>query len=150
MPEINSSVRIATWQQDQRVIQLLREQIFIVEQQVPIALEWDGLDANCIHVLAILDAEHAIGTARLHINEGSHIGHIGRMCVLPAYRHSGVATSLLRLLLDQASQLSLKGFQLNAQTYITPFYEKFGFVCDGDEFMDAGIPHLHMNLDLSV
>lgn len=148
MPEINYSVRIATWPQDQKALQLLREKIFIIEQHVPVELEWDGLDENCMHVLASLDTGPAIGTARLHINEETHVGHIGRMCVLPAYRRSGVATSLLRLLLNQATQLKLKGFQLNAQTYITAFYEQFGFVCNGDEFLDAGIPHLQMRLDL--
>ena len=33
---------------------------------------------------------------------------------------------------------------LNAQTYAVPFYAKHDFTVVGDEFMDAGIPHLAM------
>src|SRR5690606_6381921 len=59
------SVRIVRWQQAQEQLRDIREQVFIEEQQVPVALEWDGLDENAIHVL-ILDAEgRPIGCARI-------------------------------------------------------------------------------------
>ncbi len=36
------------------------------------------------------------------------------------------------------------GFVLDAQIQALPFYEKLGYVAEGDVFMDAGIPHLLM------
>jgi ElaA protein len=33
---------------------------------------------------------------------------------------------------------------LGSQSHATGFYEKLGFVIEGDEFLDAGIPHRHM------
>lgn len=33
---------------------------------------------------------------------------------------------------------------LDAQTYATDFYAKYGFVVEGEEFMEDGIPHLTM------
>ena len=38
---------------------------------------------------------------------------------------------------------------LNAQTHAQGFYERCGFVLDGEEFMEAGIPHVRMIQELS-
>jgi ElaA protein len=34
--------------------------------------------------------------------------------------------------------------RIDAQTYLVDMYAKHGFVPDGDEFLDDGIPHLPM------
>lgn len=137
------SICIADWQEDSHKLRPVRETVFILEQQVPLELEWDGLDAACLHVLAADAAGNPIGTARLLPD-----GHIGRMAVLREWRGRGVGSALLQLLLAEARKRELRQAVLNAQTYAAGFYTKFGFQAVGEEFMDAGISHVKMVLPL--
>ncbi len=34
--------------------------------------------------------------------------------------------------------------RIEAQTYLTEMYGKFGFVRDGDDYLEDGIPHVSM------
>ena len=124
-------------------IKAVRERVFIQEQHVPEALEWDGLDDEAIHVVAQDNHAQVIGTARLLQD-----GHIGRMAVVPEWRHQGVGSAMLRELLEIAQQWKLPRVFLHAQTSATGFYERHGFHKQGEEFMDAGIPHRYMQRTL--
>ncbi len=124
-------------------IRAVRERVFIQEQHVPETLEWDGLDETATHVVAQDKHVQVIGTARLLRD-----GHIGRMAVLPAWRHQGVGSAMLKQLLVIAEQWKLAKVFLHAQTSATGFYERHGFYPLGDEFMDAGIPHRFMERTL--
>ncbi|MGR3448325.1 MAG: GNAT family N-acetyltransferase, partial [Paracoccus sp. (in: a-proteobacteria)] len=64
----------------------LRRKVFIEEQGVAEAEEWDGLDGQALHLLVWQDGT-AIGTARILIKDGT--GKIGRVCVLPEARGAG-------------------------------------------------------------
>jgi len=134
-----------SWQQSQLALQAIRKTVFIIEQNVPEELEWDGLDAQCLHVLTVDLQGQPIGCARLLAD-----GHIGRMAVLKEWRGRGVGTALLQALLDIARSLSHPEVFLNAQTYAVGFYEKYGFERLGDEFLDAGIPHFKMHCRLKI
>ena len=113
------------------------------EQGVPEALEWDEWDAPSRHFLAEDAQGHPIGTARLLPD-----GHIGRMAVLAFWRRRGVGTALMRQVLAAAREAGFTAVELAAQTHALKFYARFGFVTHGDEFMDAGIPHYTMRLEL--
>ena len=125
-------------------IKAVREQVFIQEQHVPVALEWDGLDDEATHVVALNNHNQEIGTARLLQD-----GHIGRMAVLPPWRHQGVGSAMLQELLLIARQRQLSKVFLHAQTSAISFYEHHGFHVLGEEFMDAGIPHHYMERHLA-
>jgi predicted GNAT family N-acyltransferase len=131
-------VREADWIRDADVLRAIREQVFIREQAVPPALEWDGLDPHCVHVIAECDGQ-AVGTGRLLPD-----GHIGRMAVLREWRRRGVGAALMTRLIDLARARGFQLLALNAQTHAIAFYQRFGFVCEGPEFEDAGIPHVRM------
>jgi predicted GNAT family N-acyltransferase len=47
-------------------------------------------------------------------------------------------------LLEEAQRNNQRHLALNAQTRACDFYRPFGFVEEGAEFMEAGIPHLAM------
>jgi predicted GNAT family N-acyltransferase len=136
-------VREADWQRDQEALRAIRESVFVREQGVPLELEWDGLDSDCLHLLAETGDGAAVGTGRLLPD-----GHIGRMAVLPEWRRRGIGRSLLRGLIDAARQRGVARVILNAQTYAIAFYEKAGFEAVGAEFLDAGILHRRMILQL--
>lgn len=132
-----------SWQSAEKELRALRETIFINEQQVPEALEWDGRDDDGVHVLALDEQDHPIGTGRLLSD-----GHIGRMAVLPPWRHQGVGSALLTALIAIAQKMHLPSVELAAQTQALGFYQQQGFHTVGEVFMDAGIPHRRMQMML--
>ena len=146
MPPSRYTTHLVTWQAAEPQLRTIRTEVFILEQRVPEALEWDGEDAHAIHALATDLNSNPIGTARLLLHGA--LAHIGRMAVLPAWRGQGVGASLLQVLLDEARKHGAGSAFLNAQTYAVPFYERFNFVREGEEFLDAGIPHYRMTFCL--
>ena len=138
------SVRRASWLADQPALRALRSRVFIDEQKVPPALEWDdAIDAGCLHVLAQDADGQAIGCGRLLPD-----GVIGRMAVLPQARGRGVGAALLQALLQVARERGHRVVTLSAQVHALGFYARAGFVASGDEYVDAGIPHRAMSLVL--
>jgi predicted GNAT family N-acyltransferase len=90
--------------------------------------------------VALFDrAGRLLGTGRLLPD-----GHVGRMAVLPQARGTGVGSALLAALLQAARARGDREVALSAQTHAIPFYERFGFVVEGEEYDDAGIPHRRM------
>jgi predicted GNAT family N-acyltransferase len=136
------NVRHAPWPLDAPALQAIRHEVFVREQQVPIELEWDGLDAECRHFLAEDGGGTAIGCARLLPD-----GHIGRMAVLAAWRRHGVGRALLQAAIAAGRAAGQGELLLNAQTHALAFYERAGFVACGPVFDDAGIEHRAMRLD---
>ena len=134
----------AQWADDSDTLMKLRTRVFVEEQNVSAALEIDGKDSECQHVKAMVDGL-VIGTGRLLPN-----GFIGRMCVLAEYRNRNIGTMMLENLVQQALDSGHQKVLLNAQSYIIPFYQKYGFRIDSGEFIEAGIPHQRMVLDLKT
>lgn len=127
------------WEDNRRELGAVRRAVFVEEQRVPESLEWDGMDADCYHVLVTAADQQPVATGRMKPD-----GHIGRMAVLPAYRGQGIGSAVLVALLKVARQQQYAGVFLHAQLSAIAFYERHGFVVYGAEFMDAGIPHKSM------
>lgn len=143
-------VKIADWSklEQQEEIKAVRQQVFIVEQHVPIELEWDELDQECLHLLVSNNINQFVATARMHVEKT--IAHIGRMAVLKPHRQQGIGSLMLETLLEQAVHSDVKEIKLNAQTTAIRFYKRYGFITVGDEFPDAGIPHYKMVLTINT
>ncbi|MCG8426247.1 MAG: GNAT family N-acetyltransferase [Chromatiales bacterium] len=135
------TVRLADWQQEGEALRHIRDQVFIQEQAVPKALEWDGEDESSLHVIAEDTEGNAIGTGRLLTS-----GQIGRMAVLPRWRSYGVGSALLNALLQTARLGNYPTIFLNAQIHAKAFYNQHGFTPVGEQFMEADIPHIRMEL----
>lgn len=121
---------------------VLRRRVFIEEQGVSEAEEVDGLDGEAVHLLARVDGQ-PLGTARLLLRGSS--GKIGRVCVLPEARGTGLGVALIRAALAHfRARGDIHEARLSAQSHAIGFYERLGFVAEGAEFLDAGIPHRNM------
>ena len=140
-------VQLMTWSDALPLARAVREKVFIEEQDVPRELEWDEWDQRSDHAIALDGRSNVIGTARL-LSIGC-VGRIGRMAVLRPWRGKGVGAALLEALLRLAGERGVPEVMLHAQTHAAGFYRKFGFVTRGDEFLEAGIPHVEMSLRLS-
>lgn len=122
----------------------VREAVFVVEQQIPKDIEFDNIDPSCYHFIARDVHHNAIGTARLSPDQ-----KLGRMAVLPEWRNKGVGKALLISAIDKARKLGWTEIFLNSQVAATGFYEKAGFVKQGQLFNEANIPHQTMYLAIT-
>ena len=126
--------------------------VFVVEQNIPVELEWDQWDDGSLHAVAASAAGDPVGTGRLlpasFDLRSPATGHIGRMAVLASARRHGVGSAILQALMQAAPKQGCTGVVLHAQSYVVPFYAHHGFVIEGDEFVEAGIPHRIMRAHL--
>lgn len=134
-------IEVVHWDTHADLLKMVREKVFIQEQHVPVALEWDGMDVTATHLLALNLAGEAIGCARL-VGDGS----IGRMAVLKPWRGLGVGRALLKKAVSMYRESGAAKITLSAQVHAIPFYEKSGFVCCSEPYPDAGILHIDMQL----
>lgn len=127
----------------------LRTEVFVVEQNVPPEEEQDDYDEEALHWL-FLDGQNgeALATGRMlpyqEVCQSRPVAKIGRVAVKKSRRGEKLGNLLMREIL---SYVDAEGFDqaiLDAQTPVLGFYEKLGFVAEGEEFMDAGIPHYRM------
>ncbi len=143
-PDLRFTVEPADWNVDRDALRHVRDRVFVQEQQVPVEEEWDDLDPQCRHVLARDMDGAAIGTGRLTPER-----KIGRMAVLADWRGQGVGAAMLLQLLDRARELGWRSVSLHAQISAIEFYSRHGFLAYGDEFVEAGIRHRVMQLQLT-
>ena len=124
----------------------LRRTVFIEEQGVAEAEELDDKDDHAIHILATLDGV-PMGSARLLLSGDT--GKIGRVCVLPAARGTGLGAALMRAAIGELRrQPGITRAKLGSQTHALGFYERLGFTAEGPVYDDAGIPHRDMVMAL--
>jgi len=119
----------------------VRHQVFVVEQAVPPALERDEFDAVAIHLVA-LRGDDVIGTLRLVVS-GSD-AKVGRMAVLAAERKRGIGSGLMAHAAEIARTMGVRKIALHAQLSAKAFYARLGYCAEGEEFEEAGIPHVSM------
>ena len=137
----------------------LRVAVFVVEQACPYPeLDGSDLSAQTRHFWLEEKSGEVIATLRLieggliaggliegGLIEGGPGGRrqfrIGRVCTRAAARGHGYATRLLQAAL---ADVGADPCALNAQTYLIDMYARHGFVVDGDEFFEDGIPHVPM------
>jgi len=138
------SVKAVDWNAGKDALRAVRRKVFVEEQHVPEELEWDDEDERCQHVIALAGDGAPIGTGRLLRN-----GHIGRMAVIKEWRGSGVGSAIMKHLLGLARSTGKEVVRLHAQTHAAGFYAKHGFKEEGEEFMEAGIPHVVMTRSIA-
>jgi len=137
------TIRLVTWPEANHILTPIRHQVFVEEQHVPVDIELDEHDVVSTHALALSNSGQALGTGRL-----LHDGHIGRMAVLARARGYGVGSAILKTLIDLARERGMGCVRLHAQVAARSFYARHGFVAEDGTYMQAGIPHIHMQRDL--
>jgi predicted GNAT family N-acyltransferase len=136
--------RIATSDDDRLAAYCIRSIVFMGEQACPFREEFDGLDADCIHVLGVLDGE-PVAAARIRDVDGW--AKLERIAVVPRLRGRGAGHALVEFLLRTAREAGFRRFKMHAQVHLEAFYAQHGFVRDGGFFQEAGIDHVKMVRD---
>lgn len=126
---------------DRDACYLLRMEVFVEEQGVPAWEEIDAEDERASHFVVEADGQ-IVGTARL-VDQGAGVGKIGRVAIRKAWRGQGLGRDLMRHVMA-AGFRQFHTLTLDAQVSALAFYERLGFVAEGDIFLDAGIEHRRM------
>jgi ElaA protein len=125
----------------------LRNRVFVVEQECAYQ-DIDGLDLDpgTRHLWATRDGE-LVAYARLRAPDPTGRARIGRVIVLPLVRGQQVGRRLMeRALASCATHWPAADVQVSAQAHLRDFYASLGFVAEGEEYLDDGIPHQDMAL----
>jgi len=128
------------------LVYAIRREVFIEEQQVSEAEEYDGQDATATHILA-WSGTQAVGTGRLRLMP--EYAKLERIAVLAPWRGLHIGQFLVNELIKLAQSQGATEARLGSQTHAIGFYENLGFVAYGDIFDDAGIPHRMMKRALT-
>jgi ElaA protein len=118
----------------------LRVDVFVVEQECPYP-ELDGRDLlpTTVHVWW-QPADEVLGYLRLlRDQDGTH--RIGRVCTTLSTRGSGLGALLMKAVMEHVGDDEAV---LEAQTYALNFYARFGFVAEGERYLEDGIEHQTM------
>ena len=136
------TIRSGSWDELQQDAKLIREQVFIQEQNIPVVDEWDDQDAISQHFI-IYDQAQPVATARLLQNNS-----VGRVAVLKSHRGLGMGKMIMLHMIEQAKKQQREFLKLSSQVHAMPFYTGLGFIAEGDEYLDCGIAHIDMYLKL--
>ncbi|MBR7741768.1 GNAT family N-acetyltransferase [Phycicoccus sp. BSK3Z-2] len=121
----------------------LRQDVFVLEQEC-LYPDIDGrdLEAGTVQFWAESAGGSVVATLRV-LDEGDGVTRMGRVATAGVARGAGVAAQMV-----QAALATRRGpVVIDAQTHLEHWYARFGFVRDGAEFVEDGIPHLPMRLD---
>jgi predicted GNAT family N-acyltransferase len=126
----------------------IREDVFVIEQEVDPSEEYDEFESTSTHFLAKIDEQPA-GTARWRFTDNGV--KLERFAVLKDMRGAGVGYALVQAVIsDIAASPEAKGkkLYLHAQLDAMPLYSKFGFSKVGPMFEECNIQHFKMELYL--
>ena len=122
----------------------VREEVFVKEQGF--VNEIDDLEDSSLHLLYYLDNK-VIGVCRFYELE-KDVYKIGRIAVLKEYRKNKIGSKIVNEAINYIKKLNAKKIYIYSKLQACGFYEKLGFIKEGDIFFEENHPHVKFYLDL--
>ena len=122
----------------------IREEVFVFEQQVAAAEEFDEFEEVSHHFVALDHQDEPVGSARWRFtNKGIKLE---RFTVKETLRGKGLGSKIVKAVLEDIQENADTGtfLYMHAQLDAVPLYTKFGFQKKGDQFDECGIMHYLM------
>jgi ElaA protein len=122
----------------------LRNEVFIVEQNCPYQ-DLDDKDLYAFHLMGLKDNKLLAYSRLLAPGISYSESSIGRVVSSPASRKTGMGKKLMKESILQIRNLfQTDVIRIGAQLYLKKFYESFGFIQDGETYLEDNIPHIIM------
>ncbi len=122
-----------------------RVEIFVVEQNI-VYQDLDDIDYKSLHCFILDDTDKVSACMRAYYLDEETI-KIGR--VLTIEHNKGLGKELMVKSLDVIKKnMKCTKICISAQKYAVGFYEKYGFIVASDDFLEEGIVHVKMELNL--
>ncbi len=136
-------LQIGSWQELQDGCRAVRQEVFMQEQGIQEADEWDDMDAPSLHALVTNPLGLPVATGRLLPTQNG-VAKIGRMAVKKVLRGEGLGAQVLHALTAKARERGDHAIELSAQCSAEAFYRMLGFQAVGDPYDEVGIAHVRM------
>ena len=131
-------------QEELESVYQIRTEVFVKEQKVPEEDELDEFETMAHHYIAFWN-DLPCGAARWRIT--NHGIKLERFAVKKEFRTKGIGRAIVQKVIDdifEHPEYNSCLQYLHAQVQVVSFYEKFGFVKEGDIFDECGIWHYKM------
>lgn len=125
----------------------VRKAVFVEEQGVDPEIEVDEHDETAIHLAAYDENGEPVGAGRFRTLD-DRTGKVERIAVLADYRDEGLGRAIMGRIEEIAREEGVDRLVLHSQTRAAPFYARVGYEQVGEEFEEAGIPHVEMRTEL--
>lgn len=123
-----------------------RAEIFIMEQNIHYQ-DMDNVDYKSLHCFFIEENRVIAYLRAFYQEDNSDIVRIGR--VLTLKRGIGIGRELMeKSIIAIKEKMNCKKILMDAQKYAVGFYEKFGFKSISSDFLEEGVLHVVMELEL--
>ena len=122
----------------------LRSEVFVVEQNC-VYQDIDDKDKKALHILGFKKDKLVAYTRVFKSGDYFNKASIGRVVVKINERQHKYGYEIM-----EASIKAVKKYfnetqiKLSAQTYLKKFYKNLGFIEEGEEYLEDGIPHIAM------
>jgi ElaA protein len=126
----------------------LRSEVFVVEQAC-IFLDMDDKDKHCHHLMGWRNEELVAYTRLVPPGISNAAPSIGRVVTSMSVRRSGIGKELMQHSIQAAIELfKATTITIGAQLYLKKFYESFEFLQSSDVYLEDGIDHIEMTLQV--
>ena len=123
-----------------------RSQIFILEQNMH-CQDMDGIDFEARHFFLEEKGKVLAYLRAFYTDDSKSVVKIGR--VLSITHGVGLGADIMkRAIADIKKNMKCQILNLNSQKSAIGFYEKLGFKTVSDEFLEEGVIHLKMQLEI--
>ena len=124
----------------------IRSEAFVIGRGVPAEIELDGRDGELLH-FCMYDGGKLISYLRAE-DIGSGMMHIGRVATKADMRGKGYGKELFWYLFDYAKKNGYTAIEVSAVHTAQGFYEKLGFISEGEYYLETGVNHIYMKKSL--
>lgn len=123
-----------------------RSKIFVVDQKC-VYQDLDNIDYRSLHIF-FKEGDNVLAYMRA-FEKKTEAGVVQAGRVLTIEHGIGMGGKLLKEGIIQIKEkMNPRQIYIEAQCYATGYYEREGFKICSDEFLEEGIPHVQMILDL--
>lgn len=128
----------------------IRGIVFIKEQNCSFSDEYDNFDSlensNVSHIIGKKDGE-PVATGRI-IFKKNKVVKLERIAVLEQFRGENIGKQLVEFMINFSLLRQYCTIYIHAQTHLLQYYEKLGFVAEGEIFQEANIDHKKMRYSI--